>query len=188
MRAVTRQVAFEGGWSPERAAKVAALFDGLAPEWHTRHTDERQEPLLDALDRGAVAGGRCLELGSGTGFSTPVLAERFDAVVAVDLAMEMLRRAPARPGARVRADAARLPVPDDSADAVVLVNALLFPHEVDRVLAPGGAVVWVCSLGDRTPIYRPADDVAAALPGEWEGVASAAGSGTWAVLRRTTAT
>jgi SAM-dependent methyltransferase len=185
MRVVTRQVAFEpGGWTPERAAKVAALFDGLAAEWHTRHQPERQAPLVDALERGRVAGGRCAELGSGDGYATPVLAERFDAVVAVDLSLEMLRRAPADVGARVRADAARLPLPDASVDAVVLVNALLFPAEVDRVLRPDGALVWVCSLGDRTPIYLPAADVERALPGRWDGVASAAGAGTWAVLRR----
>lgn len=185
MRTVTRQVAFEpGGWTPERAAKVAALFDGLAPEWHTRHSAERQEPLLDALERGGAGGGRCLEVGSGTGYSTPVLAARFGGVVAVDLSAEMLRLAPASPGWRVRGDAARLPLRDAAVDAVVLVNALLFPHEVDRVLAPGGAVVWVCSLGDRTPIYLPPDDVEQALPGEWDGVAAEAGWGTWAVLRR----
>lgn len=187
MRVVTRQVAFEpGGWTPTRAAKVAALFDGLAPEWHARTAAEhRHEPLCDALDRGGVAtGGRCLEVGSGTGSATPHLAAHFAEVVCIDLSAEMLRLAEVGVGWRVRADAAALPVADGAAEAVVLVNALLFPGEVARALAPGGAVVWVSTIGDRTPIYLPADDVARALPGEWDVVASEAGWGSWAVLRR----
>ena len=185
MRVVTRQVAFEpGGWTPERAAKVAELFDGLAPEWNQRVHATRMEPLVDALERGGLAGaGVCVEPGSGTGLATAVVAERFDLVVAVDIAAAMLARAPAL-APRVRADSAALPLRDGAADAVVLVNALLFPAEVDRVLAPDGAVVWVSLLGDRTPIYLPVDEVAAALPGRWEGVASECGWGSWGVLRR----
>jgi SAM-dependent methyltransferase len=173
MRKVTRQVAFEPtGWTPERAAKVTGLFDS------------RMEPLVDALERGRVAGGLCVEVGSGTGFGTRYLVGRFEVILALDIAMEMLARAPAELGHRVRADGARLPLRDASADALVLVNALLFPGEVNRVLAPEGAVVWVNSLGDQTPIHLAAHDVANALPGSWQGVESEAGWGTWCVLRR----
>ncbi len=186
MRKVTRQVAFEPtGWTRERARKVAELFNGMAAEWHTRETAERMEPLRDALDRGSLrARGLCVELGSGTGFGTRDLVERFERLVAVDLAREMLKLAPPEYGSRVNADAACLPLRDGAADAVVLVNALLFPAEVARVLAPGGSVVWVNSLGDRTPIHLSAADVEKALPGAWDGVASEAASGTWCVLRR----
>ena len=190
MRKVTRQVAFEpGGWTPERAAKVAALFDRMAAEWHRR---ERGEPLRDALaragiDAAAASGARpacCLEIGSGTGSSTRDLRGHFERVVALDLSREMLRRAPAEPGLRVNADAARLPFADASASCVVLVNALLFPLEMARVLAPGGSLLWVNSLGDRTPIHLPAEDVEKALPGDWNGVSAEAGWGTWCALRR----
>jgi SAM-dependent methyltransferase len=183
MRKVTRQVAFEpGGWTPERAAKVGALFDDLAGEWHTRDHPHRLEPLADAFDRGGpLPEGLCLEIGSGTGLATPWLAERRRPVVAVDLSWEMLRRAP---GTKVRADASRLPFGDGEAALVVLINMLLFPSETDRVLRSDGAVVWVNTSGDRTPIHLSADDVVAALPGSWEAVASAAGWGTWAVVRR----
>ena len=188
MRAVTRQVAFEDrGWTPERATKVAALFDSLADEWHTRDHPRRTEPLEDALTRGGPFGaGVCLEVGSGTGLVTPALARTFDLVVALDISAEMLRRAPADVGRRVLADSARLPIRAGRADVVVLFNMLLFPKEVDRVLRSTGAVVWVNTSGDRTPIHLPADDVAAALPGEWDGVHAVAGWGTWAVLRRAT--
>lgn len=186
MRKVTRQVAFEpAGWTPERARKVATLFDTMAPEWSARTSAERQSVLRDALARGECgARGLCVEIGSGTGSSTEDLARVYDRVVALDLSREMLRHAPSVPGLRVQADAARLPLADHCADAVVLVNALLFPHEIERVLARDGVLIWVNSLGDRTPIHLPAEDVAAALPGRWEGVRAEAGWGIWCTLRR----
>ena len=185
MRRVTRQVAFDPtGWDPERAGKVADLFDSLAPVWHERMQPGRMDSVLDALERGGIERwGLAVELGSGTGFAPPYLVDRFARVVAVDLSLEMLRHA-VTVAPRVQADAARLPLADGACDALVLVNMLLFPAEVDRVVAPGGVVVWVNSLAERTPIHLPADDVAAALPGRWGGVASRAGGGTWAVLRR----
>jgi SAM-dependent methyltransferase len=187
MRKVTRQVALErSGWDPERARKVGALFDGLAPEWHARETPERAAVLEDALARGEVGGraARCLELGCGTGFGTRTLAGRFAHLVAVDLSRGMLAHAPPECAHYVRADAGQLPVRDGWADVAVLVNMLLFPKELDRALAQDGVLVWVNSLGERTPIHLSADDVATALPGVWRGVASEAGWGTWCALRR----
>ena len=53
MRRVTRQIAFEpGGWTPERAAKVAAVFEELAPEWHTRAGEFRLEVVAEACSPG----------------------------------------------------------------------------------------------------------------------------------------
>jgi SAM-dependent methyltransferase len=186
MRKVTHQVAFEpGGWTPERAAKVNALFDSLAPEWHTRDHPLRQVPVADAFERGGPLGyGTGLELGSGIGMGTAWLSARFDLLVAVELSAEMLKLAPPDPAPHVRADAANLPIADASVDAVVLINMFLFPAEVDRVLKPDGALVWVNTAGDQTPIHLSAEQVEAALPGEWNGVTSEAGWGTWAVFRR----
>ncbi|MEY2476465.1 MAG: hypothetical protein QOG87_1780 [Actinomycetota bacterium] len=186
MRKVTRQVAFEpDGWTPERAAKVGELFDSLAGEWHTREHPLRLVPVADAFERGGPLGyGIGLEIGSGIGLGTAWLAARFGLLVAIDLSAEMLRLAPADAAPRVQADAVALPVPDASVDAVVLINMLLFPNEVARVLKPDGALVWVNTSGDRTPIHLSADEVDAAMPGEWSGVASEAAWGTWAVLRR----
>jgi len=188
MRRVTRQVAFEpDAWTRERAEKVAQLFDTMAAGWGERTSTERREPLRDALDRGGLdepPRGACLEIGSGTGSSTGDLGRRFAQVLCIDLSREMLRHAQEPAGVRINADAARLPVADDAAAAVVLVNALLFPAEVDRVLAREGALIWVNSLGERTPIHLSAEDVERAMPGAWQGVASRAGWGTWCVLRR----
>jgi SAM-dependent methyltransferase len=187
MRKVTRQVAFDvDGWTKERAGKVAALFDGLAPEWHEHANDpQRTAPLDDAYARGGVPrGGRCLEVGSGTGANTVFLAGHHETVVAADLAMEMLRRAPSDVGYRVRADTSNTPVASGSIHVAVLANALLVPSEMDRVLSPRGALVWVNTAGDLTPIHLSAEDVVAAMPGGWDAVASEAGWGTWAVLTR----
>lgn len=187
MRAVTRQVAFEpGGWTKERSVKVAALFDGLAAEWH-RHADDPQRtaPLEDAYERGDISiGGRCLEVGSGTGANTAFLAERHACIVAIDLALGMLRLAPTAIGHRVLGDTSATPIASGSIDVAVLANALLFPREMDRVLTPAGCLVWVNTAGDLTPIHLPAQSVVDAMPGAWDAVASVAGWGTWAVLRR----
>lgn len=186
MRAVTLEIArSEDNWTPERAAKVIELFDGLAPEWHTRDSEGRLDPLVDAFERGDVPGGGvCLELASGTGLVTPWLAERFARVIALDLAMEMLRLAPPEPGHRVRGDAARLPLATGSIGCAVLMNAFLFTAEIDRVIADEGALVWISSRGPQTPIYLSPDEVADTLGDGWSGVSSRAGEGTWSVFRR----
>ncbi len=186
IRKMTQQIAFDpAAWTPERKTKVAELFDAMAPEWSKRATIERREPLRDALARGGpLPRGLCVEIGSGTGASTPDLADHFETVMALDLSREMLRHAPAQPGHRVQGDASTLPLADGSAASIVLVNALLFPIEMDRVLAEQGTLIWVSSLGEFTPIYLAAADVDKAMPGEWSGVAGRAGWGTWAALRR----
>ncbi len=186
IRKVTRQVAFDGGWDAERAGKVTALFNSMAADWTADHEGpDRSASVTDALRRGDLASGVLLELGSGTGLGTRVLREaRGGTIVALDLAAEMLNNAPPRYGERVQGDSAALPVRDASVGVVVLVNALLFPAEVDRVLRPGGTVVWVNTIGDQTPIHLSPEDVLLALPGEWDGVVSQAGTGIWLAARR----
>jgi SAM-dependent methyltransferase len=191
MRIATRRAAGldAGGWTAELRREVAAFFDGLAPEWHTRSSPQRTAVVTDALTRGldpihSSKAGIALEIGSGIGAYSPLVAERFAAVVAVDLSLEMLRRAPAGVAHRVQGDAAALPLRDACAAAVVLINAFLFPAEISRVLSRDGVVVWVNSSGEQTPIYLSAEDLMTALPGQWTGTSSRAGEGHWCVLRR----
>jgi SAM-dependent methyltransferase len=185
MQRLTRSIAFEGGWSPERAERIRQLFDGLAPELHTRGGPERGAPLRDALLRGGAAeGGRALEIGSGTGLHTPALAAHFQEVISLDFAPEMLALSPRDVARLVRADAAFLPLRDNSVYAVVCVNAFLFPAEYERVLAPGGVLIFASTYGDETPIYLAPAEVLEALPGSWHGVTSQACWGTWTVARR----
>jgi ubiquinone/menaquinone biosynthesis C-methylase UbiE len=190
MRIATRRAAGldERGWTGELRSQVEDYFDGIAGEWHTRITPQRTAVVTDALSRGLdaleVPDGPAVEVGSGIGTYSSLLVERFATVVAIDLSLAMLKLAPIGPALRVQADGARLPLRNASAAAVVLINAFLFPAEVDRVLSPSGALVWVNSSGEQTPIYLSVDDLVARLPGEWTGTSSRAGEGHWCVLRR----
>jgi len=190
MRIATRRAAGldADGWTPDLRDLVEDYFDELADEWHTRSSPERMAVVTDALSRGLAQVGApvgiAVEVGSGIGAYSSLIAERFGRVIAIDLSLEMLKRAPDGPAHRVQADGASLPVGDSSAAAIVLINAFLFPAEVERALAPDGTLVWVNSSGEQTPIYLSVDDLVARLPGEWTGAASRAGEGHWCVLRR----
>ena len=185
MRRVTFDTAFEpDSWTPERATKVAELFDSLAPTWKERDGPERHASLLDALDRGGpFPAGVCIEVGAGAGVATPVLREALRGVIALDLSFEMLALA-SSDAPRVLADSSVLPIRSRSVAVVALVNMFLFPAEVDRVLDPDGVLLWVSTLGDATPIYLEPSDVLRALPGDWRGMTADAGWGTWLVARR----
>jgi SAM-dependent methyltransferase len=189
MRLATRRAAGldQGGWKEDLRDEVRTYFDQMAADWHTRTSAQRTEMVSDALARGVgpdARSGLAVEVGSGIGAYSSLLADRFGTVLAVDLSLPMLQQAPAAPAWRVQADGARLPLRDASAAVVVLINAFLFPAEVARVLTPGGVIVWVNSSGEQTPIYLSPEDLMAALPGQWDGVASRAGIAQWCVLRR----
>lgn len=185
MREVTELVARDpSAWTPELAARVGGFFDDKADEWAAQRSD-RSDVLADALDRGVVdLMSPVVELGAGTGAGTRVLAERSPYVVAGDLAGEMLARLPADLADRVQLDGSRLPFAARSVGTLVCVNMLLFADEVRRVLAPGGSLVWVNSIGERTPIHLPAEVVAEAVGEGFEVVASRCSWGTWAVASR----
>jgi SAM-dependent methyltransferase len=190
MRIATRRAAglHSGGWTPELRKEVGEFFDTLSGEWHTRTSPQRTAVVMDALDRGlgrpGARAGVAVEVGSGIGSYSGLLAQRFATVLAIDLSLAMLRLAPSGIAHRIQADGAMLPLRDSSAAAVVLINSFLFPAEVDRVLSRDGALVWVNSSGQQTPIYLDAEEVLSALPGTWTGTSSQAGDGTWCVLRR----
>ena len=183
MRRVTEGVAFEGKWDAARRDKVRALFDDMAADWSRRFSEDRDASVIDALDRGLPPGGKVVELGAGSGLGTARLVEHYDDVIALDLSMEMLRHQPSL-APKVCADSSVLPFADDTADLVVLVNMLLFPDEVDRILAPQGHVLWINTNGHETPIHLTPEAVVDALPGEWAATAARAGTGLWAVITR----
>lgn len=172
-------------WTVETARFIAEQFDHLAAGWDATQATGRDDPLRDALARGGpIPSGPCLELGSGTGLFSEVLRAAFTTVISIDLSEQMLHQAAGRSPARVRADASALPIADTSVSAVAAIDMLLFPDEIDRALTRDGVLLWINQLGQDGPLYLPAQEVAAALPGRWEGVEAAAGWGSWAVLRR----
>jgi ubiquinone/menaquinone biosynthesis C-methylase UbiE len=147
------------------------LFDRLAPRWDAIRSEGAFAPYEAALER-VDAPRRALDLGTGTGEGAFLIARRFPEaeVVGADLAEAMIeqarRKTPAALRDRVRfevADAARLPYEDASFDLVGLGNMIPFFDELERVLAPGGWVVFAFSGGAETPIYVPSDRLRAEL-------------------------
>ncbi|MEI6447677.1 MAG: class I SAM-dependent methyltransferase [Actinomycetes bacterium] len=100
--------------------------------------------LLEAR-HGSVAGQRILDLGCGAGWYTAELRSRGADVLPVDLDPGELALAGAPPDGALVADAADLPLPDASVDAVLCSNLLehcsrapVVIDEIARVLKPGG--------------------------------------------------
>jgi SAM-dependent methyltransferase len=118
---------------------------------------------------------RVLEVAAGTGVVTRALASVLPehvSIVATDLNQPMLDQAAAlgtkRPVEWRQADAAQLPFPDGSFDAVVCqFGVMFFPDkrkafsEARRVLRPGG--VFIFNAWDRIEENELADTVTAAL-------------------------
>lgn len=165
---------------------MAAEFDEMAATWEGDRGGYRPPVLADALARGGpFRPGRAVEIASGTGLLTPLIAAVWRQVVAVDLSRGMLSRSAATH--RLQADAARLPLADGCADAVVIGDGPLFAAEVARVMADGAVLVCSNALGTGAPFYLPASvlvqAMAAATGRPWDATRSDAYWGNWAVLR-----
>jgi ubiquinone/menaquinone biosynthesis C-methylase UbiE len=169
-------------------------FDRLAPVWDQMRDPVAFKPLEAAL-ASVDPPRRALDVGTGTGAAALEIARRFpDAeIVGVDMAKEMLaearRNTPAELADRVRfeeADAERLPYPDGSFELVTLANMIPFFDELDRVLAPGGRLLFAFSGGASTPIYVPREVLRAELGrrGFTDFAEFAAGNGTALVARK----
>jgi SAM-dependent methyltransferase len=116
--------------------------------------DPKAERIAGTL--GLRGDERVLDVGAGTGHLTAAFRRRGHPVTALDATDAMLRRNEA--GARVRADAARLPFPDRSFDLVVEAN--LLHHVADPVAVLGemgrvsrGAVAVVEPNRNHPPMF-----------------------------------
>jgi len=126
-----------------------ARYDGLA-EWYDREfagDGPARQTVLALLGDGP---GRLLDVGCGSGAHTTTFAERGWDVVGVDISEDLLDRARARGVEVINADAASLPFPDASFDAVVSMwthtdvedfGAVV--RDGARVLRRGGAFVYL---------------------------------------------
>jgi malonyl-CoA O-methyltransferase len=122
---------------PDREA-VARAFRRAAPGYAAAdfmHGEIRSR-LLERLDLVTLQPDTVLDLGAGPPEATAALAGRYPGarVLALDLVPEILGPGP-RPWQRVCADAARLPLADQSVDLVVAGMLLHWCQEPDAVLA-----------------------------------------------------
>lgn len=123
-----------------------AYFDRLAPLFDWLHPDVDVEPLQRGLSYAERPVERVVDIGGGTGRvvgSLPVSEG-----IVVDASKGMLARSRRRKLPSVRGDAARMPLADDSVDAVLVVDALHHFHDPDgalaefaRILRPGGVAI-----------------------------------------------
>src|SRR5947208_10339688 len=128
---------------------------GLLPDYtrQSEHYDETRgaSPSVVRALRSALAGapgGRLADVGGGTGnYALAFAREGWDPLV-VDASPAMLARAAAKGLRTLEADAQRLPLADESFDAVLMISMLHHvddPHraltEARRILRPGGRLV-----------------------------------------------
>jgi ubiquinone/menaquinone biosynthesis C-methylase UbiE len=119
---------------------IASIYDRLIPSPDlARWRDLLQLPALGSL----------LDAGGGTGRVSYPMRQWAGRVVVCDISLPMLERAKAKTGIHpVRADAERLPFPDEAFDRVIVADAFHhFGHqertvkELVRVLKKGGRIV-----------------------------------------------
>jgi ubiquinone/menaquinone biosynthesis C-methylase UbiE len=162
-------VRIPGAWRLFRGA-MAKQFDLLAPEWdRTRVSPERLVALRAALEAVPSTPARVLDIGTGTGSAARTAVELWPEaeVVGVDLSRRMVEEAQTHATSdRLRfvvGDSSALTFESGSFDLVILNNMIPFFDEVARVVAPGGHVAIAYSMGERTPIYVPAERLRAEL-------------------------
>jgi SAM-dependent methyltransferase len=128
--------------------RIASDYDVARPEYAPEAVDRAAEVLELGPD------ARVVDLAAGSGTLTRALSERFRDVVAVEPDPEMrlvLARRSADLEVRV-GTAERIPLPDDSVDAVFVGDAFhwfdgrVAVAEIDRVLRPGRGVALLWNL------------------------------------------
>jgi SAM-dependent methyltransferase len=166
-KGLTRLVARAPWTWPLLRRPVQRFFDRLAGGWDERVRPDAPEhlaALAAAVSRLETPPARALDLGTGTGAGALWLAREFPQarVTGLDISEAMIERAraklPAELSRRVEflvADAQRLPFANGSFELVTQISVPVFFDEVVRLLAPGGYVVVVSSLGLKTPFHTP---------------------------------
>ena len=187
-RGITEAVArVPGAWRVLRGP-TGRYFGRLAPTWDEGVTAERTAPLRAAVEQLGARPRRILDVGTGTGAAALWLAERFPEaeVVGVDVAPEMIEQARAKGSPRVRFEVGDARAADGPFDLVVHLNCPVLFREVAAVVAPGGTVLVVATMGPRTPFYTSHGALRRGFRRAGLSVAGEgrAGAGTWLAARR----
>jgi len=144
-----------------KSTRFSQFYEQEAAQYHARRYETRYGSLFRRLHhhvlserlQGLNASNHVLEVACGTGHTTELLSRQGFQLTATDLTPQMMSQARERlldTGSFVRADAFRLPFPNDTFDAVVSTRFLhLFPcteqrsllHEMHRVLKPEGRLI-----------------------------------------------
>ena len=144
----------------EREAAAQAYFRSNAAEWDRIRSLHVPEAEVEAAVVGALGQGPfglLVDLGTGTGRMLELLAGCYERAIGFDINHSMLDYARSKAealalrGAVVRhGDLYDLPLPDGSADAVIMHQVLHFMteppqaiREAGRILAPGGRLIVV---------------------------------------------
>ncbi len=145
---------------------VADVYD----DYYQTDTGKKVNKIETALMEEALAPlqkGSMLELGCGTGHWTEFFCKKGFEVTAADCSEAMLKHARAKNTCAkfINADAADLPFPNHSFEAVTSVTMLEFVPdvdqvlaEIDRVLAPGGWLVLACLNGNSALAKNASED------------------------------
>lgn len=143
----------------ERTEAANRYFTGHAAVWdQIRSLHVAESEVERAIDRALSLEslGRLVDVGTGTGRMIELFGPRAEQAIGIDRSSEMLRLA------RVKLEAAgihsslrqgdmyALPLPDGSADSIIIHQVLHYAHspataiaEAARVLAPGGTLLVV---------------------------------------------
>jgi ArsR family transcriptional regulator len=133
-------------------AAHAEIWDGI----RSLHVADSEVEHAIARALGDAPLGRLVDVGTGTGRMIELFGRESDSAVGIDKSSEMLRMARAKllaaevPASLRQGDMYALPLPDGSADLVLIHQVLHFAYapaeaiaEAARVLAPGGRLLIV---------------------------------------------
>ena len=152
-------------------------YDGVA-EWYEGFRPALTPEELEALQRLlGGGGGRCLDVGCGTGLATVAVTELGWSAVGIDLSEDMLEAARGRGLEVIPGSADALPFADESFDAAVSVwthidlddfSAAI--GEIARVLRSGAPLVYIgghpCFVGPHS-LFLAGKGVPELHPGYW---------------------